>query len=195
MLVGQGGLFDDADEEVQAIVAQLKATRDVEPACLPERKEHDDALVTVLTDQVSTEEHREGGPVHVGLAFWQRLGLDGTLEEAGLGTRTRMLACAMVLNRLVAPRSEHAMPDWMTSTALGDLLETYYAHVAEDPVCRTMDNPGPHRATHRQRRRATHPQRRHPRNAPSRNLPTAECAHPAHGAHKNLVGTPNHLIT
>ena len=44
----------------------------------------------------------------------------------------RQLACAMVLNRLIAPASEHAMPDWMRRTALVDILDVDFDGVDDD---------------------------------------------------------------
>src|ERR1035441_7586022 len=65
-------------------------------------------LLAVHVDQVRTEESREAGPVHVGYQFWQRLGLDAILAQAGLSERVRQLSCAMTLNRLIHPASELA---------------------------------------------------------------------------------------
>jgi transposase len=140
-LVGQGNFFDEADDDVQAIVAKVKArrTRAVEHA-------GDGEMVSVVVDRVETERPRAAGPVHVGHAFWQRLGLDETLAGLGLGERTRALACAMVLNRLIAPKPEHAMPAWIRTTALDDLLGTDFSALAEDALYRTMDKLAPHRA-------------------------------------------------
>jgi hypothetical protein len=41
--------------------------------------------VTVNPNQITTERHREVGPVHVGHQFWLRLGLDEILKQHGLG--------------------------------------------------------------------------------------------------------------
>src|SRR3990170_4970936 len=43
-------------------------------------------------------------------------------RRAGLSARACVLTEAMTLNRLIAPRSEHAMPDWMPRTAVSDIL-------------------------------------------------------------------------
>ena len=136
-LVGQDDLFSDGDPEVQAIVAKVRAGR--KAAGGPEEK------VEVLVDRVEVRDCREAGTVHVGYAFWKRLGLDRILAEAGLGARTRTLACAVVLNRLVSPSSEHAMPDWIRSTALEDLLDADFSSLAEDALYRTMDKIAPRR--------------------------------------------------
>ena len=80
------------------------------------------ALIKVDPSRVTTERHREAGPVHVGYQFWQRLELDRILRDCGLSATVQRLACAMVLNRLIAPCSEHAMPGWIRRTALADIL-------------------------------------------------------------------------
>ena len=142
-LVGQGDLFEGADEETQAIVAKVRAREGAQsPAqAVPDAEQ----IISVVVDEVETEEHREGGPVHVGYQFWQRLGLEDILEAQGLGARTCALACAMVLNRLIDPKSEHAMPDWVRASALQDLLDTDFSELCEDALYRTMDMLEPHR--------------------------------------------------
>ena len=90
-------------------------------------------------DQVRTEESREAGPVHVGYQFWLRLGLDDILAQAGLSERVRQLTCAMTFNRLIHPDSELAMPDWIRSTALPDILQVDFQLLAEDALYRNLD--------------------------------------------------------
>ena len=40
----------------------------------------------------------------------------------------------MTLNRLIFPLSEHAMPDWIERTALGDILETDFSTLHDETV-------------------------------------------------------------
>ena len=119
-LTGQHPLVRDA--QVETIVATVQAAR---RGARPTAGHPD--LVAVHADQVTTEAHREAGPVHVGHQLWQRLGLDAVLAHAGLSARTQVLTELMTLNRLVCPRSEHAMPDWVRRTALADLLGEDFA--------------------------------------------------------------------
>jgi hypothetical protein len=70
-------------------------------------------LVAIDPARVAVQEGREAGPVHVGHQMWRALELGQILARAGLPERAWVLTEAMVLNRLIAPRSEHAMPDWM----------------------------------------------------------------------------------
>jgi hypothetical protein len=69
--------------------------------------------IAVDPSGVSTEQHREAGPVHAGYQFWNRLGLDDILRDVGLAGGTRRLSCASVLNRPIEPASEHATPGWI----------------------------------------------------------------------------------
>ena len=53
----------------------------------------------------------------------------------------------MTLNRLIHPASEHAMPDWIRSTALEDLLDVDFKLLGDDPLYRNLDRLYPNRAT------------------------------------------------
>ena len=150
-LVGQGNLLDADDAEVADIVRRVKTRRTRHDADRSEPPSSSvrgsrGALVKVDPARVATERHREAGPVHVGYQFWQRLGLDRILRDCALSATAQRLACVMVLNRLIAPASEHAMPAWLRLTALGDLLGTDFDNIAEDPLYEVLDKLHPHRA-------------------------------------------------
>ena len=134
------------DPELDQLVVKVKSAW---PPALPGSQALPAAvpsdLVTVHVDQVRTEQSREAGPVHVGYQFWQRLGVDAILAKAGLSERSRLLTCAMVLNRLIHPSSELAMPDWIRSTALPDILEVDFQELAEDALYRNLDKLHPQR--------------------------------------------------
>ena len=102
--------------------------------------------IAVDPRRVTTEHHREAGPVHVGYQFWNRLGLGDILSEVGISSGTRQLACAMILNRLIEPASEHATPAWIRRTALADILGANFDALAEDALYRVLDKLHPHRA-------------------------------------------------
>lgn len=133
-LSGQTDLLADQapDSELQQLIAKAKAAPPSSPAAVSD-------LLAVLVDQVRTEQSREAGPVHAGYQFWRRLGLDGILAQAGLGERARHVTCAMTLNRLIHPASELAMPDWIRSTALSDILQVDFQTLAEDALYRNLD--------------------------------------------------------
>ena len=145
-LAGQYALFDEPPEVVEAldnVGARRRQRRSVARADRP-RSAHN--TIRVDPERVAVESVREAGTVHVGLAFWRRMGFDEALQTAGLSKRTRVLTCAMVMNRLIAPASEHAMPAWMRRTALGDLLGTDAGALSEAALYRNMDRLHPKRA-------------------------------------------------
>src|SRR5450755_813943 len=141
-LSGQADLLANQapDPELRELVAKVQSGRSTSPT-LPTRQPvpADSDLIAVHADQVRTEESREAGPVHAGYQFWQRLGLDAILAQAGLSERVRQLSCAMTLNRLIHPASELATPDWIRSTALPDILQVDFQLLAEDALYRNLD--------------------------------------------------------
>ena len=137
-LTGQQPLVRDA--QVDTLVATVQAAR----RGARQTAGHPD-LVAVHTDQVTTEDPREAGPVHVGHQMWKTLDLDAVLARAGLSDRTRVLTEIMTLNRLVFPRSEHAMPDWVRRTALADLLGEDFDTLVDESLYQTLDRLHPRR--------------------------------------------------
>src|SRR5215469_12985283 len=78
-LLGQERLVDQGDAEVAAIVDQVRERRE---NTRPPRPSDSAELITVDPSRVTTEQHREAGPIHVGYQFWQRLiPLPGPLES------------------------------------------------------------------------------------------------------------------
>jgi transposase len=104
------------------------------------------ALISVHTDRVTYEMPRPAGHIHVGFEFWKRLGLDDILRSLGFSPPLVTLTCAMTLNRLIHPTAEYAMPDWIRSTALGDILGVDFTRLPHDPLYRNLDRLHPHRA-------------------------------------------------
>lgn len=144
-LVGQMQL--EEDPRVDSIVERVRAQeRQPEDASAEVADAVDDDVVAVHTDQVEVEEAREAGPEHVGHQMWRKLDVDEVLAEAGLSPKARQLTEVMTLNRLVHPLSEHAMPDWVRRTALGDILGAELATLNDEALYRNLDKLHPHRA-------------------------------------------------
>jgi transposase len=136
-LQGQASL-EEPDPLVQALVARIQTAAKSSP---PPSEE----VVAVYPDQVSLEEAREAGPVHVGHQMWHRLGLGEILREVGISEAARLLSEVMVLNRLVAPCSEHAMPEWIQRTALSDILRVDLGELSDESLYRNLDRLHPNR--------------------------------------------------
>jgi len=103
-------------------------------------------LVSVHSDRETYETPRPAGHIHVGLEFWKRLGLDDILKSVGFSPWLVSLTCAMTLNRLIHPAAEYAMPDWIRSMAIADILGVDFSRLPDDPLYRNLDRLHPHRA-------------------------------------------------
>ena len=103
-------------------------------------------LISVHTDHVTYENPRPAGHIHVGFEFWKRLGLDDILKSLDFTPWLVQLTCAMTLNRLIHPAAEYAMPDWIRSTAMAEILGFDSSRLPHDPLDRNLDRLHPHRA-------------------------------------------------
>ena len=103
------------------------------------------SAIVVEPDSIQREEGREAGPVHVGHQIWNQLGMNGILQPAGLSPRACLLSEVMTLNRLIFPLSEHAMPDWIRRTALGDILQQNFSVLEDETLYRNLDRLHPNR--------------------------------------------------
>jgi len=85
------------------------------------------ATVEVIPQSISWCRPRRLGDVYVALRAWQYLGLDRLLQRllAGVNTHVPMAVVAVLIavNRLVDPRSERGIYQWLPSTALPELLD------------------------------------------------------------------------
>ncbi len=133
-----------ADPQLEALATQVRRARGVRtksaeasPVARPRR--------AVDSERISMEEAREAGSVHVGHQMWQQLGLNEILAGAGLSDRACQLTEVMTLNRLIFPLSEHAMPDWIERTALGDILGTDFSTLNDEALYRNLDRLHPNR--------------------------------------------------
>jgi transposase len=148
-LTGQLSLpgFADDDPELRQLVhslpVQLAPAGDPPPSHDTAASAHD--LVSVHTDRVTYEKSRPAGHIHVGVEFWKRLGLDEILKALDFSPWLVTLTCAMTLNRLIHPAAEYAMPDWIRSTAMADILGVDFARLPDDPLYRNLDRLHPHR--------------------------------------------------
>jgi transposase len=145
-LTGQLSLPGMADEDPE--LQQLRHVLPVQtaPPVDVDTSSSPGDLVSVHIDHVTYETPRPAGHIHVGLEFWKRLGLDDILKSLGFSPWLVSLTCAMTLNRLIHPAAEYAMPDWIRSTAMADILGVDFSRLPDDPLYRNLDRLHPHRA-------------------------------------------------
>jgi transposase len=136
-LKGQKSLPESSEQIQQWVEKARKKNRGMEDRSGP--------MIAVAAGEIEVEQAREAGPVHVGHQLWNQLGLDSILREAGLSERACTLTEVMTLNRLICPRSEHAMPDWIRRTALGDILQEDFSKLQDEALYRNLDRLHPNR--------------------------------------------------
>ena len=129
-----------SDPQVEALAEKIRRAGEgrTKPALAP-------PTLPVDTEQVTVEAAREAGAVHVGHQIWGQLGLREILAGVGLSERACQLTEVMTLNRLIFPLSEHAMPDWIERTALGDILGVDFSTLNDEALYRNLDRLHPNR--------------------------------------------------
>lgn len=93
----------------------------------------------VRVDKVTHEHTAILGPVLAGSHAWRALEMPECLGQLGLNDSQIDAAAAEVLNRLVDPRSENALGDWVRSTALAELFGPAIARGGRDRFYRVSD--------------------------------------------------------
>ncbi len=140
-LEGQESLSGSSTE----ICAWVEKARHKKKSTVRSDEDPSRSTVTIEPHKVQVEQAREAGPVHVGLQLWRQLGINQILQEAGLSSRACRLTEVMTLNRLIYPSSEHAMPDWIRRTALGDILQEDSSELEDEALYRNLDRLHPNR--------------------------------------------------
>lgn len=145
-LCGQQTLFPDSDRHlIAAAVEKVRSQRPKSDAGSPLPKPG--RCLRVDIGKVEFEDAREAGPVYVAATMYDRLGIDAILRQCVIGARTRLLTKVMVINRLVCPLTEHAMPDWVARTAMADIVGADLGSLSDDALYRTMGKLHRHRPT------------------------------------------------
>lgn len=94
---------------------------------------------SVCCEDVEHEESTELGPYLVLRRAWESLGLDAVLKDRDFSDEQLAAAQVSVFNRLVEPVSENELPNWVATTALGELLGVHPERWAEDRFYRVSD--------------------------------------------------------
>jgi len=96
-----------------------KATEKTEQKNAPQTAE-------IYVDQIEHGNDRILGPLLIGHTFWRRLGFPEILRQCDFNERQIRTAEISVLNRLIAQDSEHAIPSWIKTVAVEDLILIRY---------------------------------------------------------------------
>ncbi len=137
-LTGQAALFglDPATAEWVDWVLHRIETRDQHQRRRGRGPEYIDGVVL---DGVKHMRHTSLGPELLGLHAWDELGMPDLLDGLGFNRAQRDVAAVSVINRLSCPLSENALPDWVRTSSLVDLLGEHLARARRDRFYRVSD--------------------------------------------------------
>lgn len=102
-------------------------------------KNEKSAFISVDPTKIAHHHTTELGPELVILKAWKALCIDSFLKSIGFGDRHVELAFLSVANRLVDPRTEHALPTWVDTTSFPDLLSHIPKNLIDDQFYRVAD--------------------------------------------------------
>jgi transposase len=137
-LTGQDGLFGldaEAAKWVDRVLHKIE-TRDKHRKRRPVAPEYIDG---VRLDRVKHTRHTSLGPELLGLHAWERLGMPDLLDRLGFNRAQRDAAAVSVINRLSFPLSENALPGWVKTSSLLDLLGEDLGRAHRDRFYRVSD--------------------------------------------------------
>lgn len=77
----------------------------------------------VLLDKVTHSHSSSLGPELLALKAWDDLGLTDCLKGLNFNDKQIRSAKISIVNRLCSPVAEHALPEWLRTSAMADLLE------------------------------------------------------------------------
>lgn len=96
-------------------------------------------VAQVYINKVEHENDRILGPLLIGHTFWHRLGFVDILSQCGFNGRQINTAEISVLDRLIAQDSEHAIPSWIKTAAVEDLIDKTAEEYGDDRFYRISD--------------------------------------------------------
>jgi len=96
--------------------------------------------LTIDPEKVGTCACRSLGPELAGASAWDKLSMDAILKDVGLDKKTRELAKATVLARLISPASEARTLKWIKErSSVAEIINTDLLSIKKDPIYEIAD--------------------------------------------------------
>jgi transposase len=103
-------------------------------------KEVRDKSLTIDLEKVGTTACRTLGPELAGTSAWEKLSMNTILKDAGLDKKSRELAKAVILARLISPASEAATLKWIKErSSVAEIINTDLLEIKKDPIYEIAD--------------------------------------------------------
>ena len=137
-LKGQTDLFTSSEIERYAedIVRRLQQKQNNKYGEILNRY---DEIHEVYVNRVRHSEDRLAGPVIIGDAIWERLKFDTILENVGFKEKERKIAEISILNRLISKNHEYAIPTWIKTYSVSDIIYSKAEELGKDIFYRISD--------------------------------------------------------
>jgi len=116
-----------------------KIIREIEKKGWQSKEKSSENIISIQPEKITHHTTTELGPELAALKAWETLGFPKLLTSLGFNNRQKIDAALSIMNRLLDPCSEHALPAWVGTTSFGDLLDQPLRHLAEDRFYRIAD--------------------------------------------------------
>lgn len=136
-LSGQESLIDEPEINAAADAAM----RNYDFYKIRKKKEAKELKpLTIDPEKIGAGTCRSLGPELVGVSAWEMLSMDSILKEAGLNRKSRDLAKAVILARLISPASEASTLKWIRErSSAAEIINTDLLDIKKDPVYEIAD--------------------------------------------------------
>lgn len=136
---GQQSLFevdDQINQWAEHIYEELRKSGHLEKVFDASEFEE---IVDVIPTEIEHEDARSLGPELAALQAWKDLDIESVLKSLGFSPTQIRDTAISVINRLCEPVSEHALPEWLRTSSLGDLWKENLDGLADDRFYRISD--------------------------------------------------------
>lgn len=123
----------EVSEWTEKIVSEIEKKGWI-PKCKDEKE-----AIAIHPENITHHETTELGPELVALKAWEELGFPKLLREIGFSGKQQIDAALSIMNRILDPCSEHALPAWVKTTSFDDLFEKPLRNISEDRFYRIAD--------------------------------------------------------
>lgn len=144
ILTGEELLIPQVSDKIERfaqIIAKRVSKKEAIPLLKPEAKEEkEEKKVEIYLDSIDPVDVRSIGIEYIGHEFWNRLNMNVILKELNFSERYIKLAEALVISKLVNPKSELATSLNLSKTsAIDELMGVDYTNLKEDVLYRVSD--------------------------------------------------------
>jgi len=128
-LRGQKYIFssDEVEKHAENVVLKIQQNKPAKKFSMVETE-----ATEIYPDQTTHTQDRISGPLIIGNEIWNRLKIDGILENLSFKKRHIEVAKISILNRLISQDAEYAIPGWTKTYATNDIISNKSENYGKD---------------------------------------------------------------